>query len=76
MEGKLPEDHSEIRVLDLLRNFINDSEMGKSVEELIENRGMRFEHLIFVRFLHLILIKAANLLITVPLMNYKNPENY
>ena len=36
-------------MLDLLRNFINESEMEKVLVELIEKRGMRFEHLIFVR---------------------------
>lgn len=43
------EDVSEIKVLDLLRNFINDTEMEKSLLDLVENRGFRFEHLIFVR---------------------------
>lgn len=63
-------------MLDLLRNFINENEMEKVLIELIENRGMRFEHLIFVRVFLLIIIKAANLLTAIPLISYKNPENY
>ena len=50
----MSENVSEIKVLDLLRNFINDGEMEKSLIELVENRGFRFEHLIFVRVLQII----------------------